>query len=252
MSLVQAATQPLVDVLRKEEGLRTKPYLCQAGIPTIGIGATTYPDGRKVSLSDPAITEQQAIDMACQEVSKYLHEVLEAVDGEATVNQLVAMTSLAYNIGINGFKGSTVCKQHKVGNYPGAARAFTLWNKYRPSKKAPLQESRGLTARRLRESALYMTPDDDGVPAPRVPQAVAAESRLMASPINLAGATTVAAGGATGVTSLVDGAVPFVQKAREIADSINIDPFVVLGIVLVVAGGISIYNRVKQRQGGWA
>jgi lysozyme len=252
MSIISAAVEPLVNLLRVEEGLRLKPYLCQAGVPTIGIGATTYPDGRRVSLTDPPITEETALTMARQEARNYLQKVLEAVNNEATINQLVAMTSLAYNIGVAGFKGSTVCKAHKEGDFLAAARAFMLWNKYRPSKKAPLRESSGLTARRLRESALYVTPDDEEALAPRMPQAVVRESSLAASPINIAGATTVAAGGVTGVTSLIDGASPMLQKTREMADSVNVDVSVVLGIVLVVAGAVAVYNRFKQRNGGWA
>ena len=39
------------------EGFRGKPYLCPAGVATIGYGSTYYIDGRKVSLTDETISE---------------------------------------------------------------------------------------------------------------------------------------------------------------------------------------------------
>ena len=45
---------------RVAEGLKLKPYLCSAGVPTIGIGSTIYPDGTRVTMLDKEITEEQA------------------------------------------------------------------------------------------------------------------------------------------------------------------------------------------------
>ena len=46
----------LLPLLERFEGFRPKPYLCSAGVPTIGIGSTRYLDGRRFTLSDPTIT----------------------------------------------------------------------------------------------------------------------------------------------------------------------------------------------------
>ena len=45
---------------RQFEGFRSKPYLCPAGVPTIGYGSTYYADGRKVTLEDPPMDEPTA------------------------------------------------------------------------------------------------------------------------------------------------------------------------------------------------
>ena len=42
------------------EGLRLHPYLCPAGKPTIGYGATYYESGYAVTLKDPQITKERA------------------------------------------------------------------------------------------------------------------------------------------------------------------------------------------------
>ena len=54
--MIDAAVQIASVLCRRFEGLFLRPYLCPAGVPTIGYGATYYRDGRRVKLSDPAIT----------------------------------------------------------------------------------------------------------------------------------------------------------------------------------------------------
>ena len=48
-----------IEIIKSMEGFRSAPYKCPAGIPTIGYGATFYPDGKKVTMADKAITEQE-------------------------------------------------------------------------------------------------------------------------------------------------------------------------------------------------
>ena len=63
MDAIEIAT-PLV---KRFEGCRLAPYLCPAGKATIGYGMTVYPDtGKKVSMSDPALTQEQAEASALQ------------------------------------------------------------------------------------------------------------------------------------------------------------------------------------------
>ena len=42
------------------EGLYLTPYLCPAGVATIGYGATYYENGTRVQLTDPPITRARA------------------------------------------------------------------------------------------------------------------------------------------------------------------------------------------------
>ena len=56
-------SQEAVDLIKHFEGLRLTPYLCSAGVPTIGYGSTFYEDGRKVSLQDPPITKERAEEL---------------------------------------------------------------------------------------------------------------------------------------------------------------------------------------------
>lgn len=50
---------------RRFEGFYAAPYLCPAGVPTIGFGATYYEDGRRVTLRDPPINRQRVLKRYC-------------------------------------------------------------------------------------------------------------------------------------------------------------------------------------------
>ena len=66
---VNRISQKGLNLLSQFEGLRLKPYLCPAGIPTISIGCTYYPDGTKVKLTDPEISEAKATEIFLNFVS---------------------------------------------------------------------------------------------------------------------------------------------------------------------------------------
>ena len=258
MADLEKATAELDKTLRAEEGERLRPYLCDAKVPTIGVGATTYLDGRKVSLADPPITREQMDRMLSIEIDRYCASVLEMVDGECTTGQLVGLVLCGYNVGLPPLQGSSMIRLHRQGQYAAAARAFSLWNKYRPDKGEPLREHPSLTARRLREAAIYSAPDEDAPHRP-APQAVAPESSLRASPIARGGAITGATAAATGASALSDqlgtagstiGAVK--AFAGQVVDFIGLPPKVLLCCVLGLAAWYIIKWRKKQRDGGYA
>lgn len=66
--------------------------------------------------------------------------------------QRLAAVSLAYNIGVAGFCGSTVARRFRVGDFRGGCDAFRLWNK----AGRPLLPVRGLILRRERERAICL------------------------------------------------------------------------------------------------
>jgi lysozyme len=239
-----------VEDMARSEDCRLVAYQCIAGVWTNGWGETLgiTPDMRW--------TEDQADSRFLQSVRKYAARVEALCTVQPTPNELGAMTSLAYNIGLEAFAKSTVLRQHNAGNKDAAARAFGLWNKARVG--GVLQEVRGLTLRRGRESAQYLTPDDEA-PQPRLPQAVAPESSLAKSPIAQGGAVTAGAGLLTGVTSIagqIDEASGALASVKAVADQVvqfvGLPPGVLLALVLVGAGFAVYHWRAKQRSEGWA
>lgn len=257
MANIEAAASKLDKHLRAEEGERLAPYLCEAGVPTIGVGATTYLDGRKVKLADPPITREQMDRMLAVEIDRYINEVIEMTGGDVTTNQLVALVLLGYNIGLAGLRKSTVIRQHKAGNYAAAARAFSLWNQYRPGGPgSPLIEHPVLAARRLREAAIYMTPDEPGEASARMPQAVESESKITSSPIARGGAVAAGAGVLEGLRQIgehLGGLKAPLDAARSVVvDTLGVPAGWVLPLVLIAAGALVVRWRLRQRREGYA
>jgi lysozyme len=134
------------------EGFHAEPYLCPAGIPTIGYGTTIYPNGQKVRLTDPPVT----IELA----SCYLgYDVLRIVRGLDRYilppNRLEALTSFIYNVGTGAFARSTLKRKLDADpNDPTIADEFLRWDKATVNGKKVVL--RGLTRRREAERALWI------------------------------------------------------------------------------------------------
>lgn len=137
-----------IDLIKKWEGFRSKAYLCPAKVPTIGYGNTFYPDGRKVKLGE-VISQNEAERLLKITVNNFAKEVDKLVKVRVTDNQFSALVSLAYNIGIGAFSGSTLLRLLNQGNYDGASAQFDRWN------RAGGVVSQGLINRRNEERKLF-------------------------------------------------------------------------------------------------
>lgn len=245
-SLPWAIPVEAVALIAEFEGCRLKAYKCPAGVWTCGWGETDGITPRTVW------TQDYADRRFCDSVNQFAEKVLALCTVEPSGNQLGAMTSLAYNIGLAAFAKSSVLKAHNRGDYAAAARAFSLWNKARVN--GVLTALNGLTRRRSAESSLYLKPDD-GKEDP-MPQAVDAESKISASPIAASGAGAVGVG-ALALVEQVGGNVTTVATTAKTVKSIATDTLGIptdwfLPLVLVGVGGLAWYWRARQRAEGWA
>ena len=137
--------------IKQFEGFRAKPYLCSAGVPTIGYGSTRYLDGTKVSLRDPVISKEQAEELLLNTLVSFETGVSKAVKVDLEQNEYDALVSLCYNIGVGNFTSSTLVKLLNDGEAPiDVAAQFLRWNRAN-SRVIP-----GLTTRRERERALFL------------------------------------------------------------------------------------------------
>jgi lysozyme len=141
-----------LSLIRQAEGLRLRAYLCPAGVWTIGIGTTVYPDGRKVQRGDKC-TEQQADRYLAHDLQEFERAVAAMVTVPLTGNQFASLVSLAYNVGIGALRGSTLLRLLNAGDYAGAANQFPRWNRG-GGRVLP-----GLVKRRAAERDLFLTPD---------------------------------------------------------------------------------------------
>lgn len=140
------------NLIKQYEGYSDRPYLCPAGVPTIGYGNTYYPNGVKVKLIDKQINREYANELLEFVADKFALDVLKLVKSIITQNQLNALTSFAYNLGVTNFKNSTLLKKVNANpNDPTIKEEFLKWN------KANGKILQGLINRRRAESNLYFS-----------------------------------------------------------------------------------------------
>lgn len=223
-----------------------------SGAPwTCGIGRT-----RGVTL-DTRMSKAEALADMRGELDMVARQVLDVCTLQPNENELAAMTSLAYNIGIGrdlpggpaGFRTSTVLRAHNRGDKQSAARAFALWN------RAGGVEMAGLTRRRAAEAALYLTPvraaqvatAPEEQPDPDMPQTVDAERPMTQSSINR---SAVVAGGTAAVATVAETART-VADVKYSADSLGNWLVPILLVVVVALCGYIVWDRVNVRKKGW-
>lgn len=156
--IVQAA----IDLIKRNEGLRLRAYRDIADVWTVGYGHTP-------ASPNQVVTEAQATSLLMSDIAHAADAVTASTsDVPTTDNQYSAMVSLTFNIGPGAFRGSTVLRRHRGGDYPAAGDAFLLWDKAHVN--GALQVVAGLHRRREEERALYLRPSAAVVaPAPPAP-----------------------------------------------------------------------------------
>ena len=140
-------------LIKSFEGFSARPYLCPAGVPTIGYGATYYPDGRRVTMQDRPVSESDASAMLRAMLASYEAGVSRYVAVPVTQGQFDALVSFAYNLGLGALKSSTLLRLVNARNWQGAAAQFGRWNRA-GGKVLP-----GLTRRREAERVMFLRGD---------------------------------------------------------------------------------------------
>ncbi len=138
---------------RRFEGFRAKPYLCPAGVATIGYGSTYYPDGRRVTLIDPPITEPVARALLMHELAHtFAPGVVRQCPGLLALamrtgdwGKFNAIVDWAYNLGVGRLQTSTLRRKINAQDWDGVREQLMLWT------RAGGQVMRGLVLRRQAE-----------------------------------------------------------------------------------------------------
>ena len=139
-----------IRLIQEFEGLRLTSYLCSAGVPTIGYGATYYHDGSKVKLGQ-TVTKEQALQMLLDHLKEFEGSVTGLLNGtKVNANQFDALVSFTYNLGAGNLAKSQLLKFVKLNpNDPRIAAEFAKWN------RAGGEVVTGLVRRRKKEAQLY-------------------------------------------------------------------------------------------------
>ena len=139
-----------IRLIQEFEGLRLTSYLCSAGVPTIGYGATYYHDGSKVKLGQ-TITKDQAVQILNNHIKEFEGSLIGLLNKtKVNQNQFDALVSFNFNLGPENLAKSQLLRFVKANpNDPKIAAEFLKWN------RAGGEVSTGLVRRRKKEAQLY-------------------------------------------------------------------------------------------------
>ena len=147
--MIELAILVSTALAQRFEGLYLSPYLCPAGVPTIGYGATYYEDGTRVTLLDAPITRERAIALLQWMVrTVYLPAVMRLCPGIDNPNRLAALIDFTFNLGGSALKNSTLRRKVNAGMWSAVPTELRKW------VMAAGKRLRGLVIRREAEAAL--------------------------------------------------------------------------------------------------
>lgn len=136
------------------EGFYAEPYICPAGVITIGYGTIAYSDGRKVSMNDNPISKEAAAYELNHEVNEKCQKMIPFFEREGfapTQNEFDALCSFAYNLGLGPIvnSNSTVSRGIRNNDRSTIVKGMLMYN------KAGGRKLKGLVRRRKAEVALF-------------------------------------------------------------------------------------------------
>jgi lysozyme len=141
------------------EGLSLTPYYCPAGVLTVCYGDTDP----SMAVLGKSYTKEECRQALDRQLAIHGAPVVEylGIDHDKYPHQTAAFVSLAYNIGVNGFRRSSTARLWLAGEHQEACQAMEAW-RYAKGRELP-----GLVRRRADERRLCETGEfpENAVPA---------------------------------------------------------------------------------------
>lgn len=137
-------TPELVALVKKEEGWRPDPYLCPAGLPTIGWGH------RIPALDHPAITPLEGERLLWIDLRFHRDAALRLSPNLANEpeRRLAAITDFCFNLGPTAYAKSGLRVNVNAGEWAKAGVQLRRWVHARDPKTGLMRVLPGLVARR--------------------------------------------------------------------------------------------------------
>lgn len=165
---------PAIKIIKRFEGIadgdpttvNLDPYLCPAGYWTIGWGHVVRDvygkmlkgeaDKLKAKAIYPyGISKEQAHEMLIADINRVWAELGPVLYEDGTIfllsnNQICALISFVFNVGISAFKRSTLLQRLREGRLDNVPDQLKRWN------RAGGNVMRGLVRRRAAEAELWL------------------------------------------------------------------------------------------------
>ena len=158
MKLHPRVTRSGVELVKRFEGLRRQAARLPDGGWTIGYGHT------RSARAGAVVSPEDAEALLYYDLTEVAEKVEAWTFTPLNQNQFEALTALAFNIGLENFRRSTVLKRVNEGQHLQAAASFELWRKSDFGGEDLVVDA--LVRRRAAEKAHYLTPPEGFKPSP--------------------------------------------------------------------------------------
>ena len=144
------------------EGVRYKPYLCPAGLWTVGVGHVLYPKQGLLPVDQRGsiglrvedfrqFTRDEVDAILKKDLQRFERGVLRYCPAIATQGQFDALVSFSFNVGLGTLQRSTLRQKHNRAEFNSAAAEFMKYT------KGGGKVLKGLVNRRKDEMKIYLS-----------------------------------------------------------------------------------------------
>jgi lysozyme len=140
-----------IKIIKAFEGFRASPYLCAAGVITVGYGSTRGFDNRPISMDMELLTKEDGLFLLRRDLAKSERAVDRLIKVELSTNEFSSLCSFCYNVGSGNLQMSTLRSKLNRGDRDGAADEFPKW------RRASGRILAGLVRRREIERQLFLS-----------------------------------------------------------------------------------------------
>ena len=126
---------------QSKEGTVLVPYKDSVGVATIGTGTTVYPNGQKVKMTDPKITQKQATEYLKFHINKdakIFNKTLIGIPLSQTEYDLYM--DFTYQFGTGAWSQSSMLRNLKARNYVQACKSLLKW-KYAAKRDCSIRKN---------------------------------------------------------------------------------------------------------------
>jgi lysozyme len=144
-----------LDLIKRYEGIKRKPYRCPAGLWTVGVGHLI---GDGLSLPDSWNRTLEAVEidaLLAKDVARFERGVTRYISTRLTQGQFDALVSFSFNLGLGTLQRSTLRQKLNRGDKEGAIKSLLKYN------KAGGKVLKGLDLRRKAEAVLFLRGNDE-------------------------------------------------------------------------------------------
>ena len=142
-------SQQGLDLIKRYEGYKAKPYKCPAGLWTVGYGHLIGDGHTLPNNCNRIFTLEEINALLAKDVIRFERGIERYISIPITQNMFDALISFSFNLGLGTLQRSSLRQKINRGDFEGAKKVLLKYN------KANGKVLKGLDLRRKAEAMLF-------------------------------------------------------------------------------------------------